>query len=311
MANQNEKLAKVCVFSEKEEFIPELCGAANNIGSSLIAVAVDEAAARLAVACGVTRAYALGTVRKVEEYLPTLGALIKEEQPQAVLFKGSKRSRMMAARLAVILGTSVMTDSAGLEVRDGVLYSSRRIYGGVATRCEKNLAATAVVCLGSGGFTPATPDGHTGEVITPRFIDPCSKVVHAGHKEKHGEQVNLSAAKRVVGVGRGIGRKEGLELVQRLAVALEAEIGCSRPVAEGEQWMTTERYIGVSGASLSPDLYLALGISGQIQHMVGVEQARTIIAVNKDKHAPIFKQADYGIVGDIYTVVPALLAKLQ
>lgn len=107
-------------------------------------------------------------------------------------------------------------------------------------------------------------------------------------------------------IGRGLAKQEDLEMVYAFAAKLGAEVGCSRPIAQGENWMAISRYIGVSGVMLKPDIYVALGISGQVQHTVGVRDAKIIIAVNKDKNAPIFKQCDYGIVGDIYKVVPAL-----
>ena len=100
-------------------------------------------------------------------------------------------------------------------------------------------------------------------------------------------------------------------MIRELAGVLGAEVGCSRPIAEGENWMERERYIGVSGVQLKSDLYLMLGISGQIQHMVGGNGAKVIIAVNKDKNAPIFNYADYGLVGDIYKVVPELTKLLK
>ena len=96
-------------------------------------------------------------------------------------------------------------------------------------------------------------------------------------------------------------------MVRQLAAAIGGEVGCSRPIAEGEKWMPKENYIGVSGLMLAPEVYIALGISGQVQHMVGCNRAKVMIAVNKDKNAPIFQQADYGIVADLYKVVPALI----
>ena len=123
--------------------------------------------------------------------------------------------------------------------------------------------------------------------------------------------MDLSKAKRVVGVGRGLAAQDDLKMVHELAAVLNAEVGCSRPIAEGENWMERERYIGVSGVLLKSDLYLTLGISGQIQHMVGGNGAKVIVAINKDKNAPNFNYADYGLVGDIYKVVPALISQLS
>ena len=128
----------------------------------------------------------------------------------------------------------------------------------------------------------------------------------------HGfDQADLGAAYRVIGVGRGLKAKEDLAMVEGLAQALEAEIACSRPVAEGLNWMGKDRYIGSSGAHIAPQLYLAVGISGQLQHMVGVTGAETIVAINSDPNAAVFQQTDYGLVGDLYQLVPAITAALK
>jgi electron transfer flavoprotein alpha subunit len=100
-------------------------------------------------------------------------------------------------------------------------------------------------------------------------------------------------------------------MAEELAGLMEAEVGCSRPVAEGLNWLPLERYVGISGAIVKPELYLAVGISGQVQHMVGINQSRVIVAINKDKQAPMFKQADYGIVGDLNKVLPLLIKKFK
>ena len=122
---------------------------------------------------------------------------------------------------------------------------------------------------------------------------------------------NLAAARRIVSCGRGFKAEEDLALAQALADALGAEIACSRPLAEGTAWMTKDRYVGVSGMRVSPDVYVALGISGQVQHTSGMAGSKIVVAVNSDAEAPIFQISDYGIVGDIYDVVPALTAALS
>ena len=125
------------------------------------------------------------------------------------------------------------------------------------------------------------------------------------------DEVDLNAAPRVIGVGRGLKAKEDLALIEALAEAVKAEIACSRPVAEGLNWMGKDRYIGSSGARITPQLYLAVGISGQLQHMVGVVGAETIVAINSDPNAVVFTQADYGLVGDLYELVPAITSALK
>ena len=120
--------------------------------------------------------------------------------------------------------------------------------------------------------------------------------------------VELGAARTVVGIGRGLKARADLALLEDLAAATGGELACSRPLAEGVDWVAKERYIGISGQHIAPDLYVVVGISGQIQHMVGVREAKVIVAINSDPSAPVFTQCDYGIVGDLYAVVPALAA---
>ncbi len=129
-------------------------------------------------------------------------------------------------------------------------------------------------------------------------------------RAKEGTVVNLDVAPRIVGLGRGFGKREDLALGEQLAGALEAVVGCTKSLADFE-WFGEDRIVGLSGAKTAPDLYLGIGVSGQIQHTVGVAGAKLIAAVNKDKEAPIFALADYGIVGDLYEVVPALTERLK
>ncbi|AHA65231.1 putative electron transfer flavoprotein subunit ydiR [Shigella dysenteriae 1617] len=166
--------------------------------------------------------------------------------------------------------------------------------------------------LAPGVQEPCTSDtSHQCPTETVPYVAPRHEILCRERRAKAASSVDLSKAKRVVGVGRGLAAQDDLKMVHELAAVLNAEVGCSRPIAEGENWMERERYIGVSGVLLKSDLYLTLGISGQIQHMVGGNGAKVIVAINKDKNAPIFNYADYGLVGDIYKVVPALISQLS
>lgn len=131
-----------------------------------------------------------------------------------------------------------------------------------------------------------------------------------GRSPRAGESVDLAAAATILGVGRGFAKREDLDLGRELAAALGAELACTKSLADFE-WLPEDRIVGLSGAKTKPDLYLSVGISGQVQHTVGISQAKIIAAVNSDKEAPIFQLADYGIVGDLYQVVPALMEKLK
>jgi electron transfer flavoprotein alpha subunit len=125
------------------------------------------------------------------------------------------------------------------------------------------------------------------------------------------DQVDLGAAPRVVGIGRGLKAPGDLAMIEALAKATRAEVACSRPLAEGLNWLGKDRYIGVSGQQIAPEVYFAIGISGQLQHMVGVRGATTIVAINNDPNALVFAEADYCLVGDLYAIVPALTDALK
>ncbi|MDO5026119.1 MAG: electron transfer flavoprotein subunit alpha/FixB family protein [Trueperella sp.] len=125
-----------------------------------------------------------------------------------------------------------------------------------------------------------------------------------------GTGVNLPAAERIVGVGRGFAAEEDLQLARDFAAAIGAEVGCSRPIVEGAGWMDRDSYIGVSGHTISPEIYFPVGLSGQVHHLAGVENSKTIVAINEDETANIFTVADYGVVGDLYQILPELTAAL-
>ena len=130
-------------------------------------------------------------------------------------------------------------------------------------------------------------------------------------KAKEQQRTNLAAAKKVVGVGRGVGSAENLELVEQFAAVLGAEVGCTRPVAEEDKLMPSNRYIGVSGVVVKPELYIALGLSGQVQHTAGMDQSGVVIAINKDEKAPIFKECDFGVVGNMMEIMPKVIEALK
>ena len=152
------------------------------------------------------------------------------------------------------------------------------------------------------------PDGASDELSLDRSGE-VTAVKLVDRRAKEGDHVNLDAAPLIVGVGRGFNAREDLALGNELAAALGAVVGCTKSLADFE-WLGEDRIIGLSGAKTAPDLYLSVGVSGQIQHTVGVSAAKLIAAVNKDKEAPIFRLADYAIVGDLYEVVPAIVERL-
>lgn len=309
-------LNKVWVFAEKAVALAQLCAGGRWLGNEVSAVIIgSKEEAIKSISMGADIVYWLGTPKAgimLEDYTKTILGLLDQEKPNLFLIQPSKRGKLIAGRLAAGLGTSVIVDVAEIEIADGRIQATHMVYGGVAFRTEKVLAETAIVTVGTSVFTALPEDAsRQGKVIDVTFVEPASKVRVLEKKTKASVMANLGAAKRVVGIGRGIANQEDIKMVEELASLIGAELGCSRPLAEGVDWLPRERYIGVSGVMLKPEVYLAIGISGQIQHMVGVNQARVIISINKDKAAPIFQQSDYGIVGDLYKILPPLIEKIK
>ncbi len=307
---------EIWVFSEKPALLAELIGCARSLtqGAVVALVAGPRAEAATAIARGADKACWLGETgtRMVEDFVPTIAKLVSDQKPFAVLLGATKRGKAVAGRLAARLEASTITDVKAFEWTDGALSARHLIFGGGAVRVEQAKSAVVIATLGLGLSEPLPADpSRSGAVVDVPFVEPGWKVQVSGHKPKGSSSVNLAAAKRVVCAGRGLAKQEDLAMIEDLAKTLEAEVGCTRPLAEGLDWLPRERYIGVSGAFIKSDLYLAIGVSGQVQHTVGVTDSRVIVAINKDKNAPIFEQADYGIEGDLYAVVPALIKALK
>ena len=240
-------------------------------------------------------------------YIPAIVVLVKEHKPQLVLLDTTKNGRLTAAAIAAAIGTSVLTDSVGLNIEDSSVISKRMSYGGAAFKTEKATGKTAIACVSPGVFE-AVPGQATEEITV---VPGVSKARFVEKRKKESRTVNLPAAKIVIGVGRGFGKEENVQLARDLAAAIGGEVGCSRPVAEENKWIPKEHYLGVTGVTIKANVYISCGVSGQIQHIVGVNQSKAIVAINKDQSAPIFRHCDYGIVGDLTKVIPALTAKFK
>lgn len=248
----------------------------------------------------------------VEDCLPVLHGLVEEHQPDAILIGGTMRGRLIAARLAARLDVTVLTDVKEFKQQGDSLTIRHMIFGGGAERVETPLTPTWIATVPPGTFPPAGQEGGEISEIFPQNWPAVERIITVRERRARGAStVNLAAAKKVVCPGRGLARREDLGIIEELAKVLGAEIACTRPLAEGLDWLPRERYIGISGANIKPDLYLGVGVSGQVQHTVGMSESRIVVAINKDKEAPIFAQSDYGIVGDLYVVVPALIEALK
>lgn len=231
-------------------------------------------------------------------------AAYNASQPDVVIVEPTPRNKILAGLLAASLDTAVVSDVTDIN-GDEVI---NMYFGGLAaTKQSSNgpkIYTVAATAFGDGEATG------TDTVETIAYEAPDNPLVLRETKEVPREGADLTKVDVVVSAGRGFQSEEDLQLARDLAEKVCGEVGCSRPIAENVGWLPRNLYVGVSGQQIAPKAYIAVGISGQMQHMVGVTGADTIIAINKDANAPIFKQADYGIVGDLYKVVPALIEAL-
>lgn len=301
----------IFVVSDEASVLAELCSGAAAAAEQVTAILFgSQAGAEGAASCGAgSLLYCQPSGGAVpEDYAAAIAEEVRKAPSALVIINNSIRGRCLAGKLGVLLDTAVLTSVNALERSGEELVCRRMVYGGMAQRGEVFTKPYGVITVGAGVFeaAPAAP-----AAVAPFEGAPQGGLKRIASIPKKEGGVDLVAAKRIVDVGRGLAKEEDLELCRKLAGALGAEVGCSRPVAENNKWLPKSSYMGITGVQVKPELILALGVSGQIQHIGGINKARVIVAVNKDKSAPIFKNADFGVVGDLYKVVPALIEKLS
>ncbi len=295
---------KAFVLAERTDAALELCAGARTIADEVVLVAVGSM--EVPASCADTVAHiALPEGAPFDAAAATVIAAFDAMAPEVVLAEPTKHVKVVAGLLAAHAGCSVITDAIALE--DGV--ASSMYFGGVAVRKAKAAGSVAMFTVGAGVFAGLEASG-ANAVEELAWVEPAHQVKLVSTKAIEKSGVDLFKADCVVAAGRGFAEEADLDLARALCDKLNAGLGCSRPLTEGVNWLPTELYIGVSGLMLSPKVYIAAGISGQMQHMVGCNRAGVMFAINKDKNAPIFKQCDYGLVGDVKTVLPALVAAL-
>jgi electron transfer flavoprotein alpha subunit len=239
-----------------------------------------------------------------------LAQLVKEKSPALVLVAGTAEGKEVAGRLAVKIDSGVLTDAVDLTSdQDGNPVVEQSIFGGATTVHSRVRHGTPIVAVRPNAVAPEpapgaaelSPVSLAGEVTGAKVIN---RVV-----AERGERPDLTEASIVVSGGRGTGGAEGFGVIEQLADALGAAVGASRAVTDAG-WYPHQFQVGQTGKTVSPQLYMAIGISGAIQHRAGMQTSKTIVAVNKDPEAPIFELADFGVVGDLFKVVPQLLDEI-
>jgi electron transfer flavoprotein alpha subunit len=257
---------------------------------------------------------------RVPESTPLTGAPLADALERAaadgagLLVLGDHHfSREAAARVALRLGGPCSSMCEAITATgDGDIRIERSVYGGVALGAFK-LEGSPAVCVLAPGVSAEVEGADAAADVVVHDLEPTAA---AQALVKTGEEVlprtvDLAGAKLVVSVGRGFVKPEDIAMAEELATLLNGELGCSRPIAEDFKWLPQERLVGLTGTSVAPDLYLALGISGQVQHLAGIKGAKVVAAVNNDPKCPMTRNADYVLVADLYKVLPALLDELR
>jgi len=312
----------VTTYSEDPELLLELLGAgrrlADNLGTQLSAIligdVIDEEKRKEAIRHGADKVYVVEDPKleafSVEPYRAALLGAVKAVSSEVLLIGGTKRGKELAPRVATVLETGCMTDCVALDVDEERRLVGRRLtYGGSTIAEVACLKKPQMATIPPKAFEKPSPSEKTGEILPLKVKLPESRVKVIERRAKQQAAFRIEDAPIVVSCGRGFKKKEDVKLLEELVEVLDARVSCTRPLAADYHWM--QEWVGLSGHKIKPKLYIAAGVSGTIQHVAGIRDAQTIVAINSNEEAPIFNISDYGIVGDLYKVIPALTKALK
>jgi electron transfer flavoprotein alpha subunit len=298
---------------------------ANELGVACCAAVLGESAAIAPLAAELTtkkleNVWAVGDALLAEytadAWVAALQRLLAEVKPKFVVLPHTYQVRDFAPALATRLGEVLIGDVTSIHVADaqsGVTFLRQWMQGKLnAEYRHRSEGGVCFLSVQAGSFRADAVKAGAGAVkmFAPKLDAAKIRTKPSEPFREAAQTVDLSTAAVIVSVGRGIGEQDNLKLVEELASALGAELAASRPICDAG-WLPMERQVGSSGQTVAPKLYLAVGISGAIQHLVGMKGAKTVVAINKDADAPIFEVADIGVVGDLFEVVPALTKAIR
>ncbi|PWW55433.1 electron transfer flavoprotein subunit alpha/FixB family protein [Actinokineospora spheciospongiae] len=293
----------------------ELLTAARSLGEpSAVVVGTSGTSAKLKeslAAYGAEKVYVAesddATGYLVTPKVDVLAALVASKSPAAVLVAASADGKEVAGRLAARTGSGLLVDAIGVEGSGSDVTAVQSIFGGAFTVKSKTTVGTPIVSVRPGGVESSESAGAAAEEVVEVPATDAAKATKITGAEPivGGDRPELTEASIVVSGGRGVGSAEKFDVVEKLADAFGAAVGASRAAVDSGYY-PAQFQVGQTGKTVSPQLYVALGISGAIQHRAGMQTSKTIVAVNKDAEAPIFEIADYGIVGDLFAVAPQL-----
>ena len=312
-------MAEVLVLVDHVDGTPkkvsyELLTLARELGtpSAVVLGAGASAAAERLAAYGAEKVY-VSEAEELDAHLvapkaTVLAQLVSSASPVAVLLPSNAEGKEIAARLAVKTGSGLITDAVGVTAD---LTAEQPIFGGSVVVQSKVATGTPIITVRANSTAPTeSPAAGTVEQVSATFsdTDKAARIVEKVVEDKGGRP-DLGDASVVVSGGRGVGAAEGFGVIEQLADALGAAVGASRAATDAG-WYPHQNQVGQTGRTVSPQLYIAAGISGAIQHRAGMQTSKTIVAINKDPEAPIFELADFGLVGDLFTVVPQLTEEI-
>ncbi|MGE5620723.1 MAG: electron transfer flavoprotein subunit alpha/FixB family protein [Sphingomonadaceae bacterium] len=246
-----------------------------------------------------------------DAYQQLLARRLRAGLPLLLMMGHTAYGLELAPGLATDVGLPLITDATDVDLADGIVVAMRPMYGGKARARVRARGTGAIVTVQIGAFAAAPERDVLGEVVRTDWgvVPEAGRKSFLGFVETQTGDDDITQSDIIVSVGRGIGDPQNLPMVEELAAALGGVLACSRPVVD-KKWLPKSRQVGISGKTVQPKLYLAVGISGAFQHLAGMRRSGTVVAINKDPNAPIFRVADYAVVGDLFTVVPALVDRI-
>jgi len=311
----------IFVFSESNDLALEMLGRARELADKLhtkLAAAQigknPQEKAKEMIRYGADKVYAVDNpqleIFQDESYLNIIQDIATRDHPEILMIGSTRNGKPLAGRLATRLNAGCIPDCIVLEVGGGGnLIGERITYGGNALARMAFKSKPQIVTVPARAFEKRPPEEREGEIaqLEVKVEPPRVEVVERKPLETSSERVE--EAEVIVSCGRGLEKKDDVALLREVADVVGGQVGCSRPLVEDRKWFS--EWIGLSGHKVKPKLYIASGVSGVIQHVAGIRDAKIIVAINKDPEAPIFEIADYGVVGDLYEVLPALKEALR